>query len=325
MAEGFEEVTGFGDFEGEGFGFGFDEADEQTVEPTPDLPPFDPASKVRASFWGCGLPPTPSPIFLTVTSPASLQPVVPIPKDVPEKRTHNSITLRWDPLGQGVTKLLVQCMPNPKRRAFSDGFDRSEKGGGKIFTLDPAQSTTGLTINDLKETTEYAFRLVAKNPAGFTEGKPLSVATIPFAPLRGDKSGWLLKLDEIKPKNQEEKTGTLRRLSQSMLGKAGPERLWFVLDGALLSWFDKVDGKEEGYCHLGKLRELSWPSVPGNTKFRLDFNDGKSMIEIGCVSEIPTVSNVEYFESWTKEITTVRARVGNAQALHRRTSTSVIS
>lgn len=283
-----EETTGFGD---EDFGFGFDEPAAASADPSDE---------------------------------GNQKPVVPAPDEDSAKRTHTTIHLRWAPMRQGVSKLLVQCMPNTKGKGFADGFDRSEKGNGKIFTIEPPQTATELVVAGLQERTEYVFRMVAKNRAGFTEGPSTpGIMTTAYAPLRGDKSGWLVKLDEIKPKIQEEKTGSLlRRLS--FMRKTEPQRLWFVLDGALLSWFDGIDGKEEGYCHLGKLKELSWPSVANNNRFRLDFNDGKAMIEIACVSETPTMTHMEYFDEWTKEITAVRARVGNAQALHRRNSAATI-
>ena len=57
---------------------------------------------------------------------------------------------------------------------------------------------------------------------------------------------------------------------------------FFFLFSSFLFRFDNVDGKEMGYCHLGKLKELSWASNPDNTKFRLDFNDGLAFIEMDC-------------------------------------------
>ena len=111
-------------------------------------------------------------------------------------RTHNSVTLSWSPLGQAVNKLLIQCMPwRGGKLGFTAGFDRTSKGGGKMATInDPDKATTGV-VPDLEPTTEYVFRLVAKNPAGFTEGEPCPpISTLAFAPLRGDKSGWLVKV-----------------------------------------------------------------------------------------------------------------------------------
>lgn len=215
-----------------------------------------------------------------------------------------------------VTKLVLECMPYQKGKGFAEGCDMTPKGGGKALSIpNPATATTG-SIKGLAPTTEYVFRLFAENPGGATTGNATGlICTVAFAPTRQDKSGWLVKVDEKKPKIQEQATS--KRMS---IKKKGPERLWFVLDGALLTWFDKVDGKEIGYCHLGMLKELSWSSKETNTRFRLDFNDGKSFIELDCVSEVPTKSNVELFNEWVQALTQVRAKVGNAQAFHRRDS-----
>ena len=92
---------------------------------------------------------------------------VPVESD-PATRTHVSVTLKWTPIYQLLEKLTVQAMPfNPKKQAFADGFDA--KVGTSVDVPNPAHADSVL-VSILKPQTLYVFRLVAKNPAGTTEG-----------------------------------------------------------------------------------------------------------------------------------------------------------
>ena len=68
-----------------------------------------------------------------------------------------------------------------------------------------------------------------------------------------------------------------------------------MLDGALLSWFDGVDGKEEGFFHLSKVDHL----VFGRTKkdddctFEIHLKDKVTELHLNAVSEQEGVSSPE--------------------------------
>ncbi len=61
-------------------------------------------------------------------------------------------------------------------------------------------------MTGLEPTTEYVIRLVAKNPAGHTDGEPSKpISTLAYAPARGDKSSWLIMVSEEENGNQKKK------------------------------------------------------------------------------------------------------------------------
>lgn len=341
--------------EGDESGFGFDDADENFDDP-PDNHPFIPApsSPVRsAEEPKVATPQRPTlavkdepikrkPSKTEVARPKSLdddlgdlaetmgadfgfgykqedsdpnvKPITPPLLEVISAREHDSVQFVWKPLGQHVHTLFLQCMPIKKGKGgFSSGFDGSEKAGGlKVKIENPLKASKG-GINRLQPESDYVFRLVATNGAGYCDG-PVTpiITTIPYAPLQGDKSGWLMKL---KDSTADKGKNTLsRRLS---LTSFKPSRFWFVLEGALLSWYKTVDGKEEGFVHLGKLKEISWTSGADTIAFELFFNDEKTSLELECRSDRPSVTDKEYFTSWVQALSSVRAKVGNAVPVHK--------
>ena len=98
------------------------------------------------------------------------------PKDLPvpvEKslasRTSESISLKWKPIGQAVTKLVLQGMPHVEgKKPFAEGFDII-KGGMQTQLADP-DTASEATLSGLLRNNAYTFRLVATNPAATTEG-----------------------------------------------------------------------------------------------------------------------------------------------------------
>lgn len=229
-------------------------------------------------------------------------------EDVP-KRSWDTLVFSWDSLMQAITNVKLQAMPLPM--GFSGGYDSSIAGGGKMVVVkdDPKRATTA-TITGLKPETEYAVRIVAKNPAGVTEGPPCApIQTLRYGPPRGDKSAWLMLLPDYTKENAIKTIGR----KMSLKRKAPPIR-WFVLDGALLSWYKKVDDeKEEGFCHLGKLRQISFPQKDENTQFTLHLDDkDDTKVEIVCISERPDISPIDIFNDWVKTLTEVRRSVGGS-------------
>jgi hypothetical protein len=239
----------------------------------------------------------------------NIQPKLEAPREDVSKRSWDTLGFAWEPLMQAVTNVKLQAMPLPA--GFSEGFDSSSNGGGKSVAVkdDPKRATSAI-ISGLKPETEYVVRIVAKNPAGVTDG-PLTAAipTTRFSPPRGDKSAWLMLLPDYSKENAIKTIG--RKMS---LKRKAPPMRWFVLDGALLSWYKNVDDeKEDGFCHLGKLRQISFPQKEENTQFSLHLDDkDDTKIDIVCVSERPDVSAIEMFNDWVKTLTEVRRSVGGA-------------
>ena len=118
---------------GDDFGFGFGFGDE---EGDPNVPPKD----------------LPAPVEKSLAS-----------------RTSESITLKWKPIGQALTKLVLQGMPYLEgKKPFAEGFDLI-KGGMQTQVADP-ETASEATLSGLLRNNAYAFRLVATNPAATTEG-----------------------------------------------------------------------------------------------------------------------------------------------------------
>lgn len=165
----------------------------------------------------------------------NVKPVLEAPGEVDHMRHFDSITLKWQSLmGQVVHSLKLEAMPASV--GFANGFDASAQCGGKSAKVkNPLENNFG-TINGLEPSTSYVFRMVATNEAGTTTG-PVSVpiSTLRYAPPRGDKSAWLYVLPDRKKASGVKSIG--RRLS---LRKFKPTLYFFVLEGALLTWFKEV-------------------------------------------------------------------------------------
>jgi hypothetical protein len=170
----------------------------------------------------------------------NVKPIVGKPREDIEQRTHDQIGIEWDSFkGQVVNALKVQIMP--ARLGFEQGFQDTN---GKEVMIKPPKGKTHTVVKKLKEHTSYVFRLVAINDAGVGIGEPTEpISTSYCAPARGDKSAWFNVLPDRKMNR------TLgRRLSLRKANKT--QRLWLVLDGALLSWFKAVGACA---CCLGGL------------------------------------------------------------------------
>lgn len=241
----------------------------------------------------------------------NIKPKLEPPREDVSKRSWDTLVFTWEPVMQAVTNLKLQAMPLPA--GFANGYDSSSAGGGKMVVVkegDPKRATSA-TLTGLKPETEYVVRIVAKNPAGITEGPPTPapIPTLRYGPPRGDKSAWLMLLPDYSKENAIKTIG--RKMS---LKRKTPPIRWFVLDGALLSWYKNVDDeKEEGFCHLGKLRQISFPQKEESTQFTLHLDDkDDTKIEIVCISERPDVNAIDIFNDWVKTLTEVRRSVGGS-------------
>eukprot|EP00051_Salpingoeca_urceolata_P032211 m.14678 g.14678 ORF g.14678 m.14678 type:complete len:321 (+) comp4872_c1_seq1:214-1176(+) len=302
-----DEDFGFDDFgadEGEDFGFdGFDEDDEAAPAEAAAAEPAvaDPPATENAASSDAS-PSKPAPKVIDDDSTAKAK--VPCPLELEERRSWDSCTFKWAKLDQTVTKLQLQAMPANKKNAFADGFDR--KAGGKGLMIADPNSTTEATIPKLDYEVSYQFRLVALNKHGKSEGPNTeSIATLVYSPDRGDKSGWLIKRPNLRGR-----AGTLRGTRRLSLKKQKPERYFFVLDGALLSWYSQVDAPQEvGFLHINKVKEMSYINEEGTTRLCLHLNDKDETTYELDFPEDPRVGAAETsFKSWLKCLTDARVR-----------------
>merc|ERR1719460_2317586 len=107
-----------------------------------------------------------------------------------------------------------------------------------------------------------------------------------------DKSGWMT----IVPKMDGKKTLGRRLSSRS---KAVGKKYWFVIDGRLLEWYEKIDGEEVGFLHLSKLKRITYvPDADGQARqFSLILKSGeKTTLE--CSSTDPNLSTHDYCMGW---------------------------
>ncbi|EGD77941.1 hypothetical protein PTSG_09576 [Salpingoeca rosetta] len=243
----------------------------------------------------------------------NVKPILEVPGEVEDRRRSDSITLKWPSLqGQVIHEVKLQAMP--AFPGFEGGFDTTPSGGGKSTTVkDPLDNNFG-SVDGLKPSTEYVFRMVAKNEAGTTLGPATApIKTLEYAPERGDKSAWLTVLPDRKKMSGVKSLG--RRFS---FKKLKPLRYFFVLEGALLTWYKEVDGEEVDYVHLGKLREISFPQRTDNTAFTLVLGNDR-LLEIECTSDKPGISDKDVFQDWVETLTRVRREVGGSatQVVHK--------
>jgi hypothetical protein len=103
----------------------------------------------------------------------------------------------------------------------------------------------------------------------------------------GDKSGWLVIV--------ETKQTLARRLS---IKKKSPDRFWFVLEGAMLTWFQDVNGKELGHVHLKSVVTIETEeSVRESSAFVLRLAD-KTSLNLVATSSWPSVTDAAYCKQW---------------------------
>lgn len=211
------------------------------------------------------------------------------------KRTSSSVTVKFQPHGQHLTKLEIQYT---KLAGTKRTFEMLMKDGGKSVSIDDPRQANNFTIKGLQGNSKYVFRLVATNASGSTVGNVLGpITTVEFAPEMLDKSGWMY---EVPP--QQPKKGLARRLSSR--GKTQPKKYWYVIDGRLLNWFTDTDTKEEvGFLHLSKLKRITYlPDADKQARqFALILKNGTKMT-LECESTDPNIRTHEYTLSWMKAI-----------------------
>lgn len=82
-----------------------------------------------------------------------------------------------------------------------------------------------------------------------------------------------------------------------------------------------MDAEDEGYVHLGKLKEISYPRNEQNSVFTLHYGDDERL-ELDATSESPAYTTLENLRAWVNDITEVRKRLGGANTQVRRTTLS---
>lgn len=104
-----------------------------------------------------------------------------------------SIVVRFPPMKQFLTKLVIQCMPTEKisaedmkdKKPFK-GFSTEDAVGGRIVQFskgDEAVKVEEAKFENLDPGTSYLFRIVCTNPAGKSSGKPSKAFyTLPATP-----------------------------------------------------------------------------------------------------------------------------------------------
>ncbi len=103
----------------------------------------------------------------------------------------------------------------------------------------------------------------------------------------GDKSGYLILIDT--------KQTLARRLS---FKKRAVDRFWFVLEGALLTWYQEVNGKELGHVHMKSVLGIeSEESVKETSVFVIRLAD-KTSLNLQATSSRPDVSDSQYCKQW---------------------------
>lgn len=207
------------------------------------------------------------------------------------KRTSSSVSVKFQPHGQHLTKLVLQYT---KLSGTKASFEQLMKQGGKECEIANPREATEATVEKLAGNSKYVFRLVATNPSGSSIGNVLGpITTVEFAPDMLDKSGWMHEV----PKMDGKKTLGRRLSSRS---KAKPKKYWYVIDGRLLNWFTDTDAKEEvGFLHLSKLKRITYvPDSDGQARqFALVLKSGQKMT-LECDSSDPNVTTHDYTLSW---------------------------
>ena len=130
-----------------------------------------------------------------------------------------------------------------------------------------------------------------------------SYAFLEYSPQRGDISGFLYLFEVEKPKTFG------RRLSLKKKGD-GPDRYWFVLDGALLTWYTDVDGEEAGSIHFKDVEYVvSEDAVSDSNRIVLRKLD-KVSINMVAVSIRPEIPDSVYAKSWLTALRKAKDRIG---------------
>eukprot|EP00050_Salpingoeca_kvevrii_P016214 m.53468 g.53468 ORF g.53468 m.53468 type:complete len:260 (+) comp6766_c0_seq1:82-861(+) len=219
-------------------------------------------------------------------------PEVPVPSEDTAKRSYDMLGFSWAPLQQCLTRLELQVMP--AKRGFDHGFDSSH---GKSLKLKKPEAATEGLITGLDSETPYVARLVATNPKGVVQGPSSEpVATTLYAPPTKDLSGWIYRVHQ-----RGSISGTLRRMSM----RSRRQRLWFVLDGALLTYYKSVGGDEVGYIHLGKIEEILWR--PEELRLQLHYREKKpELLELEFESYNPNVPAEKLFSEWRDALLAIR-------------------
>jgi len=216
-------------------------------------------------------------------------------REDPKARTSSSIKLRFARHGQHLTHLTVQYALLQGGAKMT--FDQLMKKGGKNKPIPNPQTIQEFAVDGLEGNKKYVFRLACKNKSGVSIGTVLGpIQTVEHAPDMLDKSGWMT----IVPKMDGKKTLGRRLSSRS---KEKGKKYWFVIDGRLLEWYDKIDGEEVGFLHLSKLKRITYvPDADGQARqFSLILKSGeKTTLE--CSSTDPNLSTHDYTMSWMSSI-----------------------
>ena len=97
------------------------------------------------------------------------------------RRTSSSVTVKFQPHGQHLTKLQIQYT---KLSGTKASFEKLMESGGKTAEIDNAREATDYKITGLAGNSKYVFRLVATNPSGTSIGNVLGpIMTVEFAPV----------------------------------------------------------------------------------------------------------------------------------------------
>jgi hypothetical protein len=112
----------------------------------------------------------------------------------------------------------------------------------------------------------------------------------------GDRSGWMVKVAA--------RPSTLtRRLS---FRKSAPDRFFFVLDGASLTWYEDVGGRQLGNIHMKDVEYVEMQdSVGETTAFALRMLD-KSSHNFTATSSKPDVSDAHACLAWVAALRKAR-------------------
>jgi hypothetical protein len=96
----------------------------------------------------------------------------------------------------------------------------------------------------------------------------------------------------------EAKSGSSTLSRRLSFKKDTPQRYWYVLDGMLLTWFDKVDGKELGKVHMKDVVSIdSEDATEGSTSIVIQVAD-KTAINLVLRSARPDVTHADYCKAW---------------------------
>lgn len=155
------------------------------------------------------------------------------PIDVPTKQTATSISLIWNSLSDpAIEKLELHTY-------LASDFqpDRAPVTGIQVVNIPNPKQIRSITVSNLKPSTEYIFRLAGRSANGPLVFGPNSVPihTLDNESVKMDKSAWLTLMPSIRKISGVKSIG--RRFS---IKKQKPMRYYFVLEGALLTWYKSV-------------------------------------------------------------------------------------